>query len=135
MINDKQIEAQLIPHLTSAAGRLMSLTVEIDEQPESEEILTLRRQLTHLEAIPGRNQVIVDAVESIKMQIQGMLMVEGCKRQQSEIAKERFIQAFGDRDFWESIENPGDKKILLTETISEILVDGKRLMSVKLKVY
>jgi hypothetical protein len=134
MINDKQIEAQLIPHLTSAAERLILLTIEIDDQPESEEVLILRRQLSHLEAIPGRNKVIVDAIESIKMQIQGMLTVEASKQQQSEIARERFIQAFGDHDFWESIENPSDKKVLLSETISEILVDGKRLMSMKLKV-
>jgi len=135
MINDRQIESQLIPHLTNAAERLMSLTVEIEEQSESKEILTLRRQLAQIEAIPGKNQAIADAVESLKIQIQGLVIVEASKRQQSEITRERFIQAFRDRNFWESIENPDDKKTLLTETIAEIVVEGKRLISVKLKVY
>ena len=135
MINDRQIESQLIPHLTSAAEQLMSLTVEIEEQLESEEILTLRRQLGQLENIPGKNQAIADAVESIKIQIKGLQLAQASKRQQSEIARERFIKAFGDRNFWESIENTNDKKTLLGETISEICVEGKHLISVKLKVY
>lgn len=133
MINHKQIESQLIPHLTNAAQQLMSLTVEINEQPESEEIVALRRQLAQLEAIPGKNQVIADAVGSIKIQIQRLLLAQA-PTQQSEIAQQRFIQAFGDRSFWESIENPDDKKTLLTETISEIFVEGNRLISVKFKV-
>ena len=134
MINDRQIASQLILHLTSAAQQLMSLTVEVKEQPESDEIVALRRQLAHLEAIPGKNQVIADAVGSIKIQIQRLLIAQADKRQQLEIAQERFIQAFSDRSFWESIENPDDKKTLLTETISEIFVEGNRLISVKLKV-
>lgn len=134
MINDKQIESQLIPYLTSAAEQLMSLTYEIEEQPESKEITTLRQQLTQMEAIPGKNQIIKQAIESIKTQIQGLQMAEVIKQQQSEIVRERFIEAFSDRNFWQSIENPNDKKILLNECISEIYVEGKHLISVKLKV-
>lgn len=134
MINNKQIESQLIPYLTGAAEQLMSLTFEIREQPETQEITALRQQLTQLEAIRSKNQIIVDAAESIKMQIQGLQMAEVIKQQQSEIIRERFIEAFSDGDFWKSIENPDDKKRLLNECISEISVEGKHLISVKLKV-
>lgn len=134
MINDIQIESQLIPYLTNAAEKLTSLTVEIEEQPESQEILTLRQQLAQLEAIPGKNQAIADAIEAIKAQIKGLILIEAKQGKSSEIAKEQFILAFSDRSFWESIENPKDKKTLLNETIASIVVDGKRIISVKLKV-
>lgn len=134
MINDKQIESQLVPYLTSAADKLMHLTVEVEEQPESEEILTLRKQLAQLETISGKNPVITNAIDTIKSQIQGALLIEATKRQHSAINKEQFIRAFSDHLFWISIDNPDDKKRLLNECVSEFYVDGKCIVSVKLKI-
>jgi DNA invertase Pin-like site-specific DNA recombinase len=134
MINNKQIESQLIPYLTSAADKLMHLTVEVEEEPESEEILTLRKQLAQLEAIPGKNPVIIDAIDTIKSQIQSMVIIGANKRQQLAVNKDQFIKAFSDPLFWILIDNPDDKKRLLNECVSEFYVDGKSLISVKLKI-
>lgn len=131
MVTDIEIEKQLIPLIVQEAERLSALGAETQPSLDSQEITELRRQLAQLEAISGNNPAILKAIEEIHEQMQNAVAKKVNEHQQSIISRERIIAAFANPIFWESIDNPADKKRLISEVVAEIKVNAKKIISIR----
>ncbi len=131
MISSVELEQQVIPLIASEAERLSVIGVGIVKVEEPVEVLTLKQQLTQLEAIPGKNSSIEKAISEIKDEILLRQSVLATVQSEWSVSRDRIIQAFSDPEFWDSIDSPTDKKRLLGECVKEIKVDGDRVLNIK----
>ncbi|WP_088243965.1 fdxN element excision recombinase XisF [Calothrix rhizosoleniae] len=134
-ITNFQLEDQIIDYLVMEAERLSVLGEYTNTTvTESKELVELRSQLQTLESIPGNNPAIETAKEGLRLQIAEMLDTEAQNNQVQLINRERIISAFSSREFWQSIQNPVDKKRLLRECITYVVVDEGKVVDVKLRI-
>lgn len=131
MISSKILDIQVVDFLAEEAERLANL-VETDEQPiveEHPEVKTLRASLNTLETLPpssGTEQIKND----LKEQIVIALGITNNASKQSLIAKERIIQAFSNKSYWQGLEAQ-DKRAILNGCIKKICVDGKFVTAIE----
>jgi len=134
-ITNFQLEDQIIDYLVIEAERLSVLGEHTNKTvTESKELLELRSQLQTLESIPGNNPAIETAKRGLRLQIAEMVDTEQQKSQVQIINRERIISAFSSREFWQSIQNPLDKKRLLRECITSVVVDEGKVVDVKFRI-
>ncbi|MDJ0618361.1 MAG: fdxN element excision recombinase XisF [Calothrix sp. MO_192.B10] len=134
-ITNFDLEEQIIECLVQEAERLSVLGEQTNNSvTESKELLELRSQLQTLESIPGNNPAIETAKEELRLQIAELLDTGEQNNQAQLINRERIISAFSSRDFWQSIQNPVDKKRLLRECIICAVVDEGKVVDVKLRI-
>jgi DNA invertase Pin-like site-specific DNA recombinase len=133
VITAKEVESQLIPWLTREAERLSRLGEHQEPIVESQELVSLRKQLSALELIANGNPSIERAANEVRQQI--AIEFTKCNSQEGyTFAKREFVKMFSDPDFWESLEDLSDKKRLLGECIKQIVVDGRSILHVVLRV-
>lgn len=133
IINDK-LEKQVIESLVSMATNLADKVdaIKSDDINESEEIVTLRRQLESLEAIPGNNQAINDAKQTIREQLTTLLTFNSTQTKQKTLIKSELVAMFSDKFFWETL-SPKDKKSVLSRLLRQIVIDGDRVVHLELR--
>jgi hypothetical protein len=131
MISSKTLDVQVVDLLAQEAERLANL-VETDEPAileEPPEVKTLRASLNNLETLPA-SSAIEQIKNDLKEQIAIALGTINNTTKQSLIAKERIIQAFANKSYWQEL-NPQDKKLILNGCIKKICVDGKFVTAIE----
>ncbi|MEH2439901.1 fdxN element excision recombinase XisF [Nostoc sp.] len=131
MISSKILDIQVVNLLAEEAERLANL-VETDEQPvveEPPEVKTLRASLNTLETLPSSSG-IEQIKNDLKEQIAIALGITNNASKQSLIAKERIIQAFSNKSYWQGLEAQ-DKRAILNGCIKKIFVDGKFVTAIE----
>ena len=133
MIINNKLEQQVIEALVNMAENLAGMVDAInpDDITESEEIVTLRRQLESLEAIPGNNQAINEAKENIKQQLATLLTLNSNQSIQKTLIKSELVAMFNDSDFWYGLSMK-DKKSVLGRLLRQIVIDGDRVVRIDL---
>jgi len=123
MISSKILDIQVVDLLAEEAERLANL-VETDEQPleEPPEVKTLRSSLNTLETLP-QNPAIDQAKYVLREQIALALASKNNSSKHSLIAKERIMQAFSNKSYWQGLIAQ-DKRSILNGCIKRIFVDG-----------
>ena len=130
MISSKILDVQVVELLAKEAERLANL-VEADEQPVEEppEVKTLRGSLNTLETLPP-NPAIDQAKDLLREQIVLALAIKDNSSKQFLIAKERIIQAFSNKGYWQGLK-PQDKRAILQGCIRRIFVDGNFVTTIE----
>jgi site-specific DNA recombinase len=131
MISSKILDVQVVDLLAQEAERLANL-VETDEQPvveEPPEVKTLRVSLNNLETLPP-SSAIEQIKNDLKEQIAIALNPINNTTKQSLIAKERIIQAFANKSYWQGL-NAQDKRAILNGCIKKICVDGNFVTAIE----
>jgi beta-phosphoglucomutase-like phosphatase (HAD superfamily) len=106
--------------------------VETDEQPiveEPSEVKTLRASLNTLETLPP-SYAIEQIKNDLKEQIAIALGTTNNASRQSLIAKERIIQAFANKSYWQGLEAQ-DKRAILNGCVKKICVDGNFVTAIE----
>ncbi|MBU7586313.1 MAG: recombinase family protein [Nostoc sp. TH1S01] len=131
MISSKILDIQVVDFLAQEAERLANL-VDTDEQvsvDEPPEVKTLRASLNTLETLPP-SSAIEQIKNDLKEQIAIALETINNTVKESLIAKERIIQAFANKSYWQELEAQ-DKKLILNGCIKKIFVDGNFVTAIE----
>lgn len=131
MISSKILDIQVVDLLAQEAERLANL-VETDEPlivEESPEVKTLRASLNSLETLPA-SSAIEQIKNDLKEQIAIALGATNNASKQSLIAKERIIQAFAHKSYWQGL-NAQDKRAILNGCVKKISVDGNFVTAIE----
>ncbi|MBD2438773.1 fdxN element excision recombinase XisF [Nostoc sp. FACHB-110] len=124
MISSKVLDIQVVDFLAQEAERLANL-VETDEPlpiEEPAEVKTLRASLNTLETLPP-SLAIEQIKNDLKEQIAIALGTTHNTAKESLIAKERIIQAFANKSYWQGLKGQ-DKRLILNGCVKKIFVDG-----------
>ncbi|AFY43940.1 fdxN element excision recombinase XisF [Nostoc sp. PCC 7107] len=131
MISSKILDIQVVDFLAKEAGRLANL-VDTDEQvpiEEPAEVKTLRASLNTLETLPP-SSAIEQIKNDLKEQIAIALGTTHNAAKESLIAKERIIQAFANKSYWQGLQ-PQDKRLILNGCVKKICVDGNFITAIE----
>ncbi|MBE9205828.1 recombinase family protein [Nostoc sp. LEGE 06077] len=131
MISSKILDIQVVDFLAQEAERLANL-VDTDEQipvEEPPEVKTLRASLNTLETLPP-SSAIEQIKNDLKEQIAIAFGVTNNTAKESLIAKERIIQAFSHKSYWQGLQAQ-DKRLILNGCVKKICVDGNFITTIE----
>lgn len=131
MISSDRLEAEVIERLTLEAQRLSVLGVESSTGralEESDELKSLRSSLLALEKAPFHS-AIEQAKKEIREQILFLEQKSGSNASDYLISQERIVNAFQDKEYWESLL-PDEKYLLLRACIKKIILVGGEIKDI-----